>query len=67
MAKTEYLRLKQAAESFGVSTGSIRNWIRDGRLNAIFTPGGHRRIRKDEFDAFRERYLGDKSAEEPNE
>ena len=35
--------IKQAAELFGVSTKTLRNWDRDGRLSPIRTLGGHRR------------------------
>jgi excisionase family DNA binding protein len=48
--------LKDVAGYFGVSTGSVRNWIRSGKLVAILTPGGHRRIRRTDFEIFLKKY-----------
>jgi excisionase family DNA binding protein len=56
MKNKEFLMLKEAAAYFGVSTGSVRNWIREGKLRAILTPGGHRRIRKSDFEEFLKKY-----------
>lgn len=56
MEPKELLMLKDVAAYFGVSTGSVRNWIREGKLRAILTPGGHRRIRRNDFDEFISRY-----------
>jgi excisionase family DNA binding protein len=56
MAHKDFLMLKDVAGYFGVSTGSVRNWIRDGKLKAILTPGGHRRIRKNDFEEFLKKY-----------
>lgn len=50
MANKNFLMLKDIAAYFGVSTGSVRNWIKDGKLQAIMTPGGHRRVKKEEFE-----------------
>lgn len=35
----------QAGKILQVNPSSINNWVKDGRLNAFRTPGGHRRIR----------------------
>ena len=56
MAQKEFLMLKDVAAYFGVSTGSVRNWIREGKLQAILTPGGHRRVKRDDFDEFVKKY-----------
>ena len=56
MEQKEFYMLKDLAKMFGVSTGSVRNWIREGKLNAILTPGGHRRIRKSDFEDFVKKY-----------
>lgn len=56
MAQNEFLMLKEIAQQFGVSTGSVRNWIREGKLKAILTPGGHRRVRRKDFDEFLKKY-----------
>lgn len=42
----------QAADYCQVSPFTIRNWIESGALPAYKTPGGHRRIRKDDLDEF---------------
>lgn len=54
-------RLQDVAAYFGVSTGSVRNWARDGRLRVFLTPGGHRRIKKEEYERFIRKY----SVQEP--
>ena len=56
MVSSEFMMLRDAAAYFGVSTGSVRNWIREGKLKAILTPGGHRRIRKSDFKEFLNKY-----------
>jgi excisionase family DNA binding protein len=56
MAHKDFLMLKDVAGYFGVSTGSVRNWIRGGKLKAILTPGGHRRIRRTDFELFLKKY-----------
>ena len=38
------LRPQQIAVSFGVTVTTVRRWVDEGRLTAIITPGGHRRI-----------------------
>jgi len=39
-----------------VSQFTVSKWIRQGKLNAYVTPGGHYRIRPDEFRSFLKRY-----------
>jgi excisionase family DNA binding protein len=39
----ELLTPREVAELFGVRTTTIARWARDGRLDPIRTPGGHRR------------------------
>lgn len=34
---------------FGVLTPTLARWVREGRLTAWFTPGGHRRYRLSEL------------------
>jgi len=40
----EYLPIGKVAKIFKVSTETIRKWIKKGKLRAIRTLGGHRRI-----------------------
>jgi excisionase family DNA binding protein len=51
----EWLTLGQAAKYLGVAQSTIRKWSDQGRLPAFYTPGGHRRYRRGDIDAFLER------------
>ena len=48
----DWLPLGQAAEYLGVAQSTIRKWSDTGRLPAFYTPGGHRRFRRNDLDAF---------------
>jgi excisionase family DNA binding protein len=48
----EWLTLGQAAEYLGVAQSTVRKWSDSGRLPAFYTPGGHRRFRRSDLDAF---------------
>src|SRR5205814_3346398 len=51
----DWLTLGQAAKYLGVAQSTIRKWSAQGRVPAIYTPGGHRRYRKGDLDQFLER------------
>jgi excisionase family DNA binding protein len=51
----EWLTLGHAAKYLGVAQSTIRKWSDLGRLPAFYTPGGHRRYRRSDLDAFLER------------
>ena len=51
-----YLTTGDAAKACGVSLVAVKKWIRQGKLRAIRTPGGHFRIPEDEFERFRSEY-----------
>src|SRR5438132_13934190 len=53
--ETEWLTLGQAARFLGVAQSTIRKWSDQGRVPAFYTPGGHRRYRRADLDAFLER------------
>src|SRR6266568_7501322 len=53
--ETEWLTLGQAAKYLGVAQSTIRKWSDLGRVPAFYTPGGHRRYRRRDLDAFLER------------
>src|SRR5918996_5118421 len=53
--ESEWLTLGQAASYLGVAQSTIRKWTDQGTLPAIKTPGGHRRYRRGDLDAFLER------------
>jgi len=48
---TETLTLTRAAQRAGVHRRTLRAWIRDGRLPAHLTPGGHYRVNADDLAA----------------
>src|SRR3954464_5763875 len=52
---TEWMTLGQAAKYLGVAQSTIRKWSDLGRVPAFYTPGGHRRNRRRDLDAFLER------------
>ncbi len=51
----DWLTLGQAAKYLGVAQSTIRKWSDVGRLPAFYTPGGHRRFRRSDLDAFLQR------------
>jgi excisionase family DNA binding protein len=48
----EWLTLGKAARYLGVAQSTLRKWCDARRLPAFTTPGGHRRFRKSDLDAF---------------
>src|SRR5437899_2275977 len=63
--ETEWLTLGQAAKYLGVAQSTIRKWSDQGRVPAFYTPGGHRRYRRSDLDAFLERSGPGKPARGP--
>ena len=51
----DWLTLGQAAKYLGVAQSTMRKWSDVGRVPAFYTPGGHRRYRRADLDAFLER------------
>jgi excisionase family DNA binding protein len=51
----DWLTLGQAAKFLGVAQSTIRKWSDHGRVPAFYTPGGHRRYRRRDLEAFLER------------
>ena len=52
---SEWLTLGQAARFLGVAQSTIRKWSDQGRVPAFYTPGGHRRYKRGDLEAFLER------------
>ncbi|HMB18173.1 MAG TPA: response regulator [Gaiellaceae bacterium] len=50
--ESDWLTLGQAARYLGVAQSTIRKWSDRRRLPAFYTPGGHRRYRQSDLDAF---------------
>lgn len=52
MAQKQVLTTWEAGRYCNTSPYTVRNWIRSGQLPAYTTPGGHRRVRRQDLDAF---------------
>ncbi|MDD5760315.1 MAG: response regulator [Desulfobulbaceae bacterium] len=52
MKDPEYITTSEAGNICGVTRITITRWIDDGLLNAFITPGGHRKIRREDLDRF---------------
>jgi excisionase family DNA binding protein len=63
--ETEWLTLGQAAKFLGVAQSTMRKWSDLGRVPAFYTPGGHRRYRRLDLEAFLERSGPGKPARGP--
>jgi excisionase family DNA binding protein len=50
--QADWLTLGQAARFLGVAQSTIRKWSDQGRVPAFYTPGGHRRFRRGDLEAF---------------
>ena len=48
----DWLTLGQAAKYLGVAQSTIRKWSDQNLVPAFYTPGGHRRFRRRDLDAF---------------
>jgi excisionase family DNA binding protein len=53
--EADWLTLGQAARYLGVAQTTIRKWSDQGRVPAFYTPGGHRRFRRNDLEAFIDR------------
>src|SRR5437588_12461306 len=63
--ESDWLTLGQAAKYLGVAQSTIRKWSDLGRVPAFYTPGGHRRYKRADLDAFLERSGPGKPARGP--
>ena len=54
-AEPDWLTLGRAATYLGVAQSTIRRWSDEGRVPAFYTPGGHRRFRRRDLEAFVDR------------
>ena len=62
---SDWLTLGQAAKFLGVAQSTLRKWSDLGRVPAFYTPGGHRRYKRGDLDAFLERSGPGKTARGP--
>jgi excisionase family DNA binding protein len=63
--ENDWLTLGQAAKFLGVAQSTIRKWSDVGRVPAFYTPGGHRRYKRHDLEAFLERSGPGKPARGP--
>jgi excisionase family DNA binding protein len=54
-SEPDWLTLGQAAKFLGVAQSTMRKWSDGGRVPAFYTPGGHRRYRREDLEAFIDR------------
>src|SRR5919202_90752 len=54
-SEPDWLTLGQAAKFLGVAQSTILKWSDQGRVPAFYTPGGHRRYRRQDLDQFLDR------------
>jgi len=47
-----YLTTRESAERLGVTINALKTWIREQRLPALKTPGGHHRVAESDLLAF---------------
>lgn len=47
----ELLKPREVAPMFGVTTKTVRRWVRQGKIPCIKTPGGHHRFPKEQIEA----------------
>lgn len=50
--ESDWLTLGQAATFLGVAPSTLRAWADASRVPAFYTPGGHRRFRRSDLEAF---------------
>lgn len=56
MLNDRFLTTGDVADYCQVSRSSVFRWIREGKLHAFTTPGGHYRVREGEFKSFLAKY-----------
>lgn len=56
MAQPRYYTTQQIAKMLGVSIPTVVNWVKQGRIEAHKTPGGHRRISAEALAQFSSTY-----------
>jgi len=52
----ELLNTRDVAHMYHVTSATVLNWIRAGKLKAYTTPGGHYRVAREDLDAFSRDY-----------
>lgn len=52
MPRRSYLTTFEISQICEVNPTTVQNWIKEKKLRAFLTPGGHRRVRKEDFVSF---------------
>lgn len=56
--RQELLKPRDAATVLGISYPTLKQWIYQGRLRTVKTPGGHHRVPESELDRYLHHSLG---------
>jgi len=51
------IKIKEAAEILGISTKTLRNWEKEGKIKSYKTLGNHRRYEKEYIEKFKKEYM----------
>lgn len=52
MAKRSFYTTFEISQICEVNPTTVQNWVKEKKLKAYVTPGGHRRVRKEDLEAF---------------
>jgi len=56
MAKRSFLTTFEISQICEVNPTTVQNWVKEKKLKAYVTPGGHRRIRREDLMAFMKKF-----------
>lgn len=54
--ENEYISTSEACRLCGVARTTLSRWIDEGLIDAFITPGGHRKVRRQDLEGFMERH-----------
>ena len=52
MPRNSYYTTFEISQICQVNPTTVQNWVKEGKLKAFVTPGGHRRIQREDLLAF---------------
>ncbi len=56
MAEKSYYTTFKISQMCGVNPTTVQNWVKENKLRAFQTPGGHRRIQREDLVAFLKKF-----------